>query len=299
MEKKQWTSEEIDFLKENYETMSKVDIANKLNRTPTAIKVKANKLGLKKPEKYYYNHDFFENINTEEKAYWLGFIYADGYIWQTNRNSELGIELQKKDFEHLKKFNKCIEGNIEVNFRNRQQKYGLNSEGNCSIRLYSRKIVNDLIQHGVKFNKSDCIEFPTLNNKELMMAFIRGFFDGDGCIMRNKSRKCLSANFTSASLDFIQDLRGWLYDEIGVSSYIIKEKPRMGVIQSKKDCYRLYINGMENSYIFCKTLYDNAKIYLDRKYNLFYEIINEYDIVKRIEFQYTTKRLKHADCLSK
>ena len=80
MEKKQWTSEEIDFLKENYETTSKVDIANKLNRTPTAIKVKANKLGLKKPEKYYYNHDFFENINTEEKAYWLGFIYADGSI---------------------------------------------------------------------------------------------------------------------------------------------------------------------------------------------------------------------------
>lgn len=279
--------------------MSKVDIANKLNRTPNAIKIKANKLGLRKPEKYYYNHDFFEDINTEEKAYWLGFIYADGYIWQTDRNSELGIELQKRDFIHLKKFNKCIKGNIEVNFRNRQQQDGLNSEGTCSIRLYSRKVVNDLIQQGVKFNKSDCIGFPILNNKELMIAFIRGFFDGDGCIMRNKNRECLSANFTSASFNFIQDLRGWLYSEIGVSSYITTEKPRKGVIQSKKDCYRLYINGMENCYIFCKTLYDNAKIYLDRKYNLFYEIINEYDIVKRIECQYATKRLKHANCLSK
>lgn len=297
---KQWTIEEIDFLKKNYETMQTYEIANNLHRTKDAVKIKARKIGLKKPEKYYYNHDFFENIDTEEKAYWLGFIYADGYITQSKTNAELGIEIQKGDFKHLQKLNCCIDGNVEVTFRDRiEKRAGMNSNGVCSIRLYSKKVVNDLINNGVKFRKSDIIEFPNFSDKEIMKAFIRGFFDGDGCIMFDKRKKCLSANFTSASLSFIQDLRSWLYDELNVSSYISIEKPKKGIINSIKYCYRLYIKGMENSYIFCSAMYQDAKIYLDRKYELFFHIVNNYDIVKRIEKNNQTNRKKHLDCLSK
>lgn len=300
MENKKWTLEEIDFLRNNYGIMSPVDIAFKIGRTRNAIKVKANKLGLKRPDKYTYNHSFFENIDTEHKAYWLGFIYADGYIHKAYRNHELGIELKKSDYEHLKKFNKCIDGNVEVIFRKRNDIRDIKTEGICSIRLYSKKIVDDLIAQGVQMNKSTIIQFPSFSNKELTVAFIRGFFDGDGCIMRNKNRKCLSANFASASLSFIQDLRGYLYNELGISSYIVKEKRRTdGVIKQKTDCYRLYINGMENSYIFCSILYQNATMYLDRKYNLFFEIVDEYKIIDRITKHHKTNRVKHADCLSK
>ena len=101
---KQWNKEEIKFLKDNYKDMSYKEIAIKLNRTENAIKVKTNKLGLIK-SKYIYNKDYFKVIDSEEKAYWLGFIYADGYVCANDTGSELGIELQVGDIEHLKKFN--------------------------------------------------------------------------------------------------------------------------------------------------------------------------------------------------
>lgn len=295
-----WTLEELEFLKKNYLTMSQSEIGKKLNRTKNAIQIKANRIGLKKPEKYFYDHDFFENIDTEEKAYWLGFIYADGYIHQTRLNAELGIELKKSDINHLKKFNKSLNGNIEVTTRNRNDNRGFKYlEGVCSIRIYSKKIVQDLINQGVYLRKSGKIIFSPLSTKDLTLAFIRGFFDGDGCIMKDKRRKCLNANFTNVSKDFLLSLREWLYEEIGVCSYITEEKMREGIITNKKPVYRLYIRGLENCYIFCSTLYDNATIYLDRKYNLFCDIVRENNIVERIEKDNKSNKKKHGDCLSK
>ena len=111
-----WKEEDIKFLKENYKNFTNKELAQILNRTKTAISIKLSKLGLKKT-KYYYNEDYFETIDSEEKAYWLGFLYADGYISKTTCCSELGIELQKNDYNHLQKFNKSIKGNIEVKYR--------------------------------------------------------------------------------------------------------------------------------------------------------------------------------------
>ncbi len=294
-----WTLEELEFLKENYLTMSQSEIGKKLKRTKNAIQIKANRIGLKKPEKYFYNHNFFECIDTEEKAYWLGFIYADGYVCQSKSNAELGIELKASDINHLKKLNKSLNGNIEVTTRHRNDNRGFKHlEGICSIRIYSKKIVQDLINQGVYLRKSGNIAFNPLATKDLTLAFIRGFFDGDGCIMRDKKRRLLDANFTNISKDFLISLREWLYKEVGVCSYIVEEKMREGIITNKKPVYRLYIRGLKNCYIFCSTLYDNATIYLDRKYNLFCNIVKEYDVVNRIEKNNKSNKKKHGDCLS-
>lgn len=69
--------------------------------------------------KFYYNKDFFQEINTEEKAYWLGFLYADGCINKIYRNNKLKsmnleIGLCHKDEQHLQKFLNSIESNIEI-----------------------------------------------------------------------------------------------------------------------------------------------------------------------------------------
>ena len=102
---KQWTNDEINFLKDNYKTMTYKQLSQHLNRTKAAIDLKINRLELKK-EKYTYNHNYFENIDTKEKAYWLGFIYADGNV--NKAGSTLRINLQGKDHLHLAKFNKHI-----------------------------------------------------------------------------------------------------------------------------------------------------------------------------------------------
>ena len=70
-----WLDYEINFIKENYKTMTNQQMANYLDRSKTAVDLKINRLELKK-SKYTYNHSYFKNIDTEIKAYWLGFIFA-------------------------------------------------------------------------------------------------------------------------------------------------------------------------------------------------------------------------------
>lgn len=224
MNKGEWSKEDLDFLKNNYNKYSSKELATILNRTRNSVQLKINRMGLKREDKYCYNENFFEKIDTEEKAYWLGFIYADGYVQRNKdkRNSELGIELQIGDIEHLKKFNKSINGNVEVKIKERfDYRYG-HSNTHCVIRLYKSKIVDDLIKLGVVPNKSHIITFPQLN-KDMVLPFIRGFFDGDGCIQLNKQRGCHKFDFACASIDFVNSLRNVLY-QYNINSYIFQEK---------------------------------------------------------------------------
>lgn len=269
---KMWSKDEIEFLKNNYMNMTNKDIASKLNRTKTAIDLKINKLGLKK-SKYNYNHNFFDEINMEEKAYWLGFIFADGYIINGVKGNEycneLGIELQASDNEHLRKFNKSLHGNIDIKYRTRQCNLNNKFYKTCFIRLYSKQIVESLIKHGITNNKSLKIEFPMLED-ELIRHFVRGFFDGDGCIVKNNhvnGKSYVRCDFTSGSEIFINQLRNILYDK-GIKSYIVKDKD---------NSYRLIIGGMVNCDNFLNYIYEDSNIYLDRKYikkNLLYKELN-------------------------
>ena len=111
MEFTRWTNEEIEFLKNNYQDKSYKEIGEYLGRKEQAIRSKLHYLGLKK-DIHHCNYDYFEIIDTEDKAYWLGFIYADGNI--NKAKNTLTINLQGKDNGHLAKLNKCIGGNYSV-----------------------------------------------------------------------------------------------------------------------------------------------------------------------------------------
>ena len=73
-----WSDEDYLFLKKHYEELTYKEIGEKIGKTKSAVQNKMRILGLQKPDKYYYNKHFFDVIDTEEKAYWLGFFYADG-----------------------------------------------------------------------------------------------------------------------------------------------------------------------------------------------------------------------------
>lgn len=272
--RKQWNENEINFIKENYKTMTNKDIAEKIGRTKTAVDLKINKLGLKK-SKYIYNHDYFNEIDSEEKAYWLGFICADGYISMSGDYvKELGIELQMKDKEHLKKFNKAIGGNIDIkesvsicNLNNKEYKQ-------CSIRLYSKKIVEALIKLGITTNKSYDLKLPKLKDN-LMRHFIRGYFDGDGCICESKRKKHISTikcDFTCGCKSYIEQLRELLYSK-NINSYIFKEKDKP---------YRLIIGGLTNCDRFLNYIYNDFNVSLERKYNKTLQLYKDLNIKERI-----------------
>ena len=262
-----WSEEDLDYIKENYQRLSINEMAKVLNRTPNAVKLKAQR---KRCKKYPYNcnYDYFKNIDTEEKAYWLGFIYADGYITINEKTNSgyVGIELQASDVNHLKKFNKSISGNYPITFD--EKKCNLNDSGKihkmCKIRLSSINMANDLIANGATRDKTYTMQLPNIPN-ELMCHFIRGYFDGDGCIYITKKNR-IRCHFDSVSTIFLEQLRKFLY-HIGINSYLYMSKNNNG---KYKDLYRLEIAGVEYTQKFLQYIYNNSQIYLDRKYEKYY-----------------------------
>lgn len=270
-----WTNEEIEYLKKNYSTKTNKELAQDLNRSKSAVDIKLNKLGIQK-SKYYYNSNYFETIDSQEKAYWLGFIYADGYITINNYNKscELAIQLQSSDGNHLKKFNKSLQGNVEVEFFSKKSNFNNKTYDACRIRFYSQKMVYDLVNLGVTPNKSLLISFPKIDDIYIP-HFIRGYFDGDGCIVKsnhNNGKSYVRADFTCGSEIFVNQLREILYKN-NIKSYICRENNKP---------FRLVIGGMQNCDNFLNYIYNDASLYLERKYLKKLSLYKELEIEQRL-----------------
>ena len=275
MKNSYWENEEIEFLKNNYQDMTHAELATCLGRTKTAVDLKLNRLNLKKT-KYCYNVDFFKDIDNQDKAYWLGFIFADGYIVYKDTLPvcyEFCIELQQSDYMHLKKFNTAIQGNLQIVYRSRPSYFdNTKIHRSALIRIYNKRFVSNLMTHGVVQNKSLIKRFPVISD-DLLPHFIRGYYDGNGCVCKDDLRKKLfQCNFTCGSLDFVSKLREKLFQN-NIYSYIIHEQ---------EYSYRLYIKGIENCTRFLQYIYTDAHCMLDKKYNRALQLFEEFNYEHRL-----------------
>lgn len=128
---------------------------------------------------YCFNENYFKSIDSSEKAYWLGFIYADGYV----TGNKFGIALSVVDINHLMKFKESIQSSYPIKTYFSSLPY--KSIEYCRMILNSKSFVSDLKDKGVIYNKSLVIEFPSeeILNKKFYKDFIRGYFDGDGSLI--------------------------------------------------------------------------------------------------------------------
>ena len=255
-----WTDEEIIFLQKHYQDMTYKELSTHLQRSKSAIDLKINRLGLVK-SKYIYNKNFFENIDTEEKAYWCGFIMADGCVSIDNETNscELAIKLQVNDYNHLKKFNKSLCGNIPVTIFDDWCNLNKKMSRQCQIRIYSEKMVHDLMRFGVIPNKSLVKKFSLNIPHELMWHYIRGYYDGNGGIVGSKHKdKYANCYIFTGSKDFAEGLKEFLNCNGIKTSAVFKTDDNVS-------CWKIAINGMLNVDNFLHKIYDGATIYLDRK----------------------------------
>lgn len=226
---------------------------------------------------YNYNENYFNVIDDEHKAYWLGFLYADGYvepIYRKNKIKAFRIEigLCESDKEHLQNFLNDISSDVPISIRTQV----LNSKKytTCRARVNNTKICRDLIRLGCTPQKSLTLEFPNKDivSTEFLRHFIRGYFDGDGCVSytersyidkRNGKRytqKNIITSFVGTN-SFLTSLISLL------SSYNILFK-----IQNKSNCGNASEirttrhNDILNFYHF---IYDDATIFLERKFQKF------------------------------
>lgn len=201
------------------------------------------------PNKKAVNENVFEKINTEEKAYWLGFMYADGCVNRTSNRIELS--LKEEDYNHIVKFKTFLESEHTIGKKSKTIKDKIYISYRLGIT--SEKLKNDLIKHGCIPNKTKVLTFPNLN-KKLIKHFIRGYLDGDGCITSQKTSK-LSLEILGTQ-DFLRAILN--HYNFPKDKYIYSFK--------HTDIKRLILSG-ENAFKVIEDLYKNSNIYLDRKFN--------------------------------
>jgi len=144
--------------------------------------------------------DYFKRINTKEKAYWLGWLYAEGWLSRHGNYIRFGVEIHKKDQEDLlNKFANTIRFNLEY-IDDEIRRDGELTEY-VRIRFVSDDFSQHLINHGfiVGKEKSKHIELPYLDSRDLYLAFLLGYYDGDG--------KVGTTIITSGSIRFIQQVK--------------------------------------------------------------------------------------------
>lgn len=232
--------------------------------------------------KYYYNKNFFEKINNEKKAYWLGFLYADGCINRYFRNERLKamsleIGLCKKDEDHLNNFLSDIESNVPIKYKS--NKLNDNIYESCKVVVCNTKICRDLISLGCIPQKSLILKFPSYNivPKELMWHFIRGYFDGDGNIFfgEYKGQKEDHKDTINLKLSFV----GTKHMLEGIEDFILHNNIPINPSYSEKgQAFSLNIRGFDNIIELYQKLYDGANIFLKRKHVYFTNALNELNI---------------------
>ena len=265
-----WSEEEISFIKEHYRDMTTNEIAEFLNRSPKAVHVKKSRLGLKNEPIYSYDRNKFKKIMTEDDAYWIGFLYADGYVCHTEHSWWYGVELQYRDIGHLRKLNKYMSGNMHIDTFYKKSPTSDNICKMCRLAYYSKQLVINLVNSGCIQRKSKIITMPFgIVPDELMRHFIRGYFDGDGScgIYQHSERKHLRyprAKITCGSHDFVNQLK----------EYLNNVDIRCGIITSKEENYDMFFSGKDNVVNFLKYMYDDSHIYLDRKYEIYKQCLD-------------------------
>lgn len=256
-----FSQSDIDFLKEYYDKKQYSEIATELGYTERQIRGKINNMGLTKLRKF--DKKYFHSIDTNEKAYWLGFIYADGCVIcnPERRNYELSIQLNKNDDYILSKLSENIGGNHKLKYiHSRKEFNGYKYEtDSCILRVYAKQIVDDLINNGVVPDKTNQRDFPECN--EYFVAFLRGFLDGDGCIYIQSNKNLIMVNFTNSNYEFLNYLNNQLKNQMNISGNMYKEKDKK---------YRLIIYRKKDVKILLDNIYsDLSYSYLSRKYQIY------------------------------
>lgn len=200
------------------------------------------------------NSNYFEVIDTEEKAYWLGFFEADGCI---KRDGTIQLTLCHEDYEHVNKFKHAIDSEHKIKIENNESyKSGAKT---AVIRFRDKKMVQDLNKLGVCNNKTFNEKPPENLREDLIKHYIRGLIDGDGWFSWSKDNRRDYINY-EFGLGSSKEMLKWLTEQF---ENFINIKPRK--ITEYKTINRIRYSGKDVLKIL-DWLYKDAEIYLDRKY---------------------------------
>jgi len=229
--------------------LSQGAISNVLRRNG----IQARSVG-RPPRKYHVNHTHFEHINTPDRAYWLGFIAADGCVYPLL--NQLSITLTAGDAGHLQKFLDCLDSDYPIHPQ-REGKY-------ARVCITSAQLVHDLIRHGVVPRKSLILKPPDFLPDELWPHYWRGVFDGDGTICKNGKKWRVGWCGTRAMMK-------------AVRTWVQTVSPTKAKVAPNSSIFRFEVNGTHFPLTVANALYQGSTdlTRLNRKYEFYLQVKGE------------------------
>lgn len=268
-----YTENEIEeILKYHNKGLAPYQIAQKINSTRNRVAKILVKLNIKCHEdfqwcrKYEVNHNFLDNIVTQEQAYFMGFMWTDGTVSLKRKCARLALD--SKDTKILQILTDLIQPDKPLTFKNKITEKNKLKRTTATLTIESEKICNDLNNLGCMPAKTYILEYPKTLPDNLHSHFIRGAIDGDGCIflgqyedkkglMRYKAHKVQlvgSKKFLKRLGEIVEEKTG----VIGIHSYCERHHKNIGLwtVNGRKKCLQLL-----------NWVYEDSKIHLDRKFD--------------------------------
>lgn len=200
--------------------------------------------------------DYFDVIDSHEKAYFLGLLYSDGYICSSNypTSKQMGIALQLQDDYIIKRLHSVLNLKTTLNVY----------KNSIKLVVTNKHLYDSLTKLGLSEDKSHKdFELPSIDSK-FMNSFLLGYFDGDGCITI-KSTGYVTITICGNSKKFFERLQTYLKkNEIETTIRVEKRK--------YNPLYILYFKGHQNHLKLKELMYKNSPIYLKRKHDKFMKI---------------------------
>lgn len=272
-----FTDEELEDIKRMYNNnISSVKIGKKYNVSHKAILKALRRMNVeivqaKSRRVYQLDESYFDIIDTEHKAYVLGFLYSDGSL--NSDKQTVSLSLQEGDMWILEQIRKELKSTKPLEFLDYSNKhtFGYSYKNQYRLLLFSKHICNELIKKGVVQNKSLKISFPTFLPDNLVSHFIRGVYDGDGSIYRQiKSPKNHAVTVTiTATESFCISLQQICKEKLNINAGIYDASCHNGITKV------FMLSGRNVCKTFLDWIYQDSTMHLPRKYQRYIEYYTE------------------------
>lgn len=211
---------EDKILSDNYRTRGTEWVSIRLGRSINSVIIRAGRIGIAK-QHMEYNEQYFDTIDSNEKAYILGLLASDGCVM--GQCVRLCLSIKDRclvEFvrdrlapnssirEYITNGSKLVPGRFRI----------------CMVYVYSEHMVESLAKYDVVNNKTSHFNWPYHLSKEYFAAFILGYFDGDGSagVYARKTVKYPAINWSifCSNYSFLEDIQYVIYNIVGVETGI-------------------------------------------------------------------------------
>lgn len=213
--------------------------------------------------KHNFNEHVFDIIDTEEKAYWLGWLFSDGYNHASKY--QVALRLQEDDVEILYKFRDFLQTEAPIHTYKRYTRVNNLQRNYSELIVCSPYFSEQLSKLGCVQAKTLILQFPDIP-KHLYQHFIRGYFDGDGCfsVIKRNNRKNPESKVYQFNIVGMEPVLTVIQDTI-VQNVGVKKLPLK--MRSGKKAVTIHYSGHNVCKKILDYLYKDASIYLKRKHD--------------------------------